>query len=67
MPEQPSARSDHRRKKASNKEEKPAIREGHTTPTMGNAGPRIDPTPSPPPRSPALVVSTSPRDGRVRI
>ncbi|GMN46941.1 hypothetical protein TIFTF001_016129 [Ficus carica] len=63
MPEQPSARSDHREKKANNKEEKPAMREGHTPPTTGNASPRTDPTPSPSPRSPVLVVSTSPRYG----
>ncbi|GMN44355.1 hypothetical protein TIFTF001_013546, partial [Ficus carica] len=64
--EQPSVRLDHRGKKANNKEEKSAVHEGHTPPTTGNADPRTNPTPLPPPCSPTLMVSTSPRDGRTR-
>ncbi|GMN72273.1 hypothetical protein TIFTF001_053523 [Ficus carica] len=52
-PEQPSVQSDHRGKKASNKEEKLAAREGHMPPMLGNASPRIKPTPSPPPPQPS--------------
>ncbi|GMN68621.1 hypothetical protein TIFTF001_037679 [Ficus carica] len=67
MPEQPSAQSNYRGKKANNNEEKPAACEGHTPPTTGNVGPRIDPTPLPLSHSPALVVSKSPRNGHTRI
>ncbi|GMN62478.1 hypothetical protein TIFTF001_031558 [Ficus carica] len=67
MPEQPSAQSDHRGKKANNKEGKPAAHEEHTPPTTSNASPRTDTTPSPSPCSPTLMVSMSPCDGRTQI
>ncbi|GMN19380.1 hypothetical protein TIFTF001_039792 [Ficus carica] len=67
MPKQPLVQLDHCEKKANNKEDKSAAREGHTPPMTDNPGPRTDPTPSPPPCSPALVIFTSPHDGSARI